>query len=334
MLRSSARALALVATCAFEPASSLAHHSVATYSSDTVEIEGALVAIEWQNPHIKFTLRTPTADGASQVWHLESSSIFLRQRDGVTRDLFRVGDHVKVAGRPSRRDAHSLLATNMLLPDGREAPLWPQATARFVPADRMIKGTSSAIDSAAENRGLFRVWLAPIGAPPAATLPFKSAALEARRGFDVGEFAQRCEPEGMPRIMHTNAFPRELVDAGTKIVLRTELFDTVRTIHMDREGPPAGETPSRLGYSVGRWNGGQLVVTTTLVDWPYFDNVGTPQSGGVEIVERFTLSADQGRLDYEMTVIDDATFESPATIRMQWEAFAGEIERYDCRPGP
>jgi hypothetical protein len=333
MLRLVGIGLALVVLAAVPVDSSIAHHSVALYSNDTIELEGELVGVEWQNPHIEFTLRVAAADGTERLWRLESSSIFLRQRDGVTRDLFRVGDHVKVAGRPSTRDAYTALATNMLLPDGREAPLWPQASARFGPAERLIKGESRVVDAAAENKGLFRVWLPPIGgASP--RLPFTGAAIEARRGFDIGEFAQRCEPEGMPRIMHTNVFPRELVDRGSVIELKTELFDTVRTIHMDVAAPSPVERPSRLGYSVGRWDGGRLVVRTTLVDWPYFDNIGTPQSAEVEIVERFSLSADQERLDYEMTVVDAATFESPATITSQWRAYAGEVQRYDCQPGP
>ncbi len=307
-----------------------AHHSIALFAP---ELEGELAAIEWQNPHIRFALRARSATGAEQVWRLESSSIFLREQDGVTRDLFRLGDHVKVAGRPSRRESSTLLVTNMLLPDGREAPLWPLATARFVAVDKMIKGETRAVNSAAENRGYFRVWLPAIGSPPP-SLRFKPHAIEARRGFDIGEFAQRCESEGMPRIMHTNVFPRELIDGGATIELRTELFDTVRTIHLGRTEPPPGTQPSRLGYSVGAWENGDLVVRTTLVDWPYFDNIGTPQSAEVAITERFSLSDDQSVIDYEMTVVDAETFDSPAVIRSRWQAFAGEIARYDCRAEP
>jgi hypothetical protein len=257
----------------------------------------------------------------------------LRQRDGVTRDLFRVGDVVRVAGRPSQRDPLTLLATNMLLPDGREAPLWPQSTARFVSPDKLIRGGSRSIDTATENRRLFRVWLPPISATPA-DLPFTESAIAARSEFDIGAFARRCEPEGMPRIMHTNVFPRELVDRGDTIELRTELFDTVRTIHMDLSEPPPGEKASRLGYSIGRWEGGQLVVQTSLVDWPYFDNIGTPQSADVAITERFAPSADQSRVDYEIRVVDATTFTAPAVLKSQWLAFDAEIQRYDCRAEP
>src|SRR6185503_3678786 len=94
----------------------LAHHSVAYYSaSDRIELAGEIASIQWQNPHIRFELKTVGADGAAKVWRLESSAIFLREKDGVTRDLFRVGDRVQVFGRTSSHDASRLLVTNMLL---------------------------------------------------------------------------------------------------------------------------------------------------------------------------------------------------------------------------
>ena len=48
--------------------------------------------------------------------------------------------------------------------------------------------------------------------------------------------------------------------------------------------------PSPLGYSVGRWENDSLIVTTTAIDWIYFDEIGTPQSPALETEEIFTLS--------------------------------------------
>jgi hypothetical protein len=100
---------------------------------------------------------------------------------------------------------------------------------------------------------------------------------------------------------------------------------------MDRSRPPADTPHSRLGYYVGRWDGGALVVTTTHVDWPYFDNAGTPQSTAVEIVERYSLSEDQTRLSFRVTVNDPVTFAAPAVIESHWLALGHTIDRYDCR---
>jgi hypothetical protein len=306
----------------------LAHHSVAYYSSERIELAGEITAIKWQNPHIGFELRTADGSGAAETWRLESSSIFLRENDGVTRDLFRVGDRVKVFGRTSSHDAAELLVTNMLLPDGREAPLWPNTSPHFVSADKWIAATPKLVEAAAENRGIFRVWRP--NEVSLASLPYTDAAIAARKSFDMLAAAGRCGPEGMPRIMIT-LFPYEFVDRRSEILVRAELYDTERIVHMDRSAPPAGEPRSVLGYSTGEWRDGALVIKTTLVNWPYFDQIGTPLSENVEVVERYRVTDDQTRLDVEITVTDPTTFQSPAIIRNSWFAYGDTLRRYDCR---
>jgi len=305
-----------------------AHHSVAYYSTDSIELAGEITAIQWQNPHISFALRAVDGEGVQKTWRLESSSIFLREKDGVTRDLFRVGDRVKVFGRTSSHDASRLLVTNMLLPAGREAPLWPNSEPHFVSADKWIAAKPQIVDAAAENRGIFRVWRP--NEVSLASLPYTDSAIAARKSFDMLAAAERCGPEGLPRIMIT-LFPYEFVDQGNEILVRAELYDTERIVHMDRTAPPANEPHSVLGYSVGEWRDGTLVIRTSLIDWPYFDQIGTPLSKNVRVEERYKLAGDQTRLDVEITVTDPTTFESPAVIRNSWLAYGDTIRRYDCR---
>ncbi len=318
----------LIAGLSLLTPSVLAHHSVAYYSSETIELAGEITEIRWQNPHIRFALRTIGSDRAEKTWRLESSSIFLREKDGVTRELFRVGDRVKVFGRSSSHDAAALLVTNMLLPDGREAPLWPNTGPHFVSADKWITTRPQLVDAARENRGIFRVWRP--NEVSLASLPYTDAAIAARKSFDMLAAAERCGPEGLPRIMMT-LFPYEFVDRGSEIRVRAELYDTERIVHMDRTSPPAGEPHSVLGYSVGEWRDGALVIQTSLVNWPYFDQIGTPLSEDVRIEERYTLTDDQTRLDVEITVTDPTTFKSPAIIRNSWLAYGDTIHRYDCQ---
>jgi hypothetical protein len=318
----------LIAGLAFLTPSVLAHHSVAYYSSERIELAGEITEIRWQNPHIRFALRAIGSDGAEKTWRLESSSIFLREKDGVTRELFRVGDHVRVFGRSSSHDAAAMLVTNMLLPDGREAPLWPNTGPHFVSADKWITAQPQLVDGVRENRGIFRVWRPK--EVSLASLPYTDAAIAARTSFDMLAAAERCGPEGMPRIMMT-LFPYEFIDRGSDIRVRTELYDTERIVHMDRTAPPAGEPRSVLGYSVGEWRDGALVIQTSLSNWPYFDQIGTPLSEDVRIEERYTLSDDQTRLDLEITVTDPTTFKSPAIIRNSWLAYGDTIQRYDCQ---
>ena len=147
---------------------------------------------------------------------------------------------------------------------------------------------------------------------------------------EVVAAAERCGPEGLPRIMIT-LFPYEFVDRGSEILVRAELYDTERIVHMDRTAPPADEPRSVLGYSVGQWRDGALVIQTSLINWPYFDQIGTPLSENARVEERYTLAEDQTRLDVEITVTDPTTFQSPAIIRNSWFAYGDTIRRYDCQ---
>jgi hypothetical protein len=216
----------------------------------------------------------------------------------------------------------------MLLPDGREAPLWPNTGPHFVSTDRWITTKPQLVDAGAENRGIFRVWRP--NEVSLASLPYTDAAVAARKSFDMLAAAERCGPEGLPRIMIT-LFPYEFVARGNDILVRAELYDTERIIHMDRAAPPADEPHSVLGYSVGEWRDGTLVIKTSRINWPYFDQLGTPLSEGVEVEERYRVSEDQTRLDVEITVTDPTTFVTPATIRNSWFAYGDTIRRYDCR---
>ena len=306
-----------------------AHHSTAFYTNDFVELEGEFVRIDWYNPHVRFELRTLGPDGAEKLWQMEASAISALQRRGVTRDLFQVGDRVKIAAHPSSRRASELQLTNVLLPDGRQASLWLDSPPRF--GNQVIGGSKSVVDAARENRGFFRVWSVPRPIPAKTTATFTPAAIAARESFDLFDnFATRCGPQGMPAVMF-GPLPFELVDRGATILLRGEIYDTERTIHMGRSEPPADEPTSILGYSVGKWEDGALVVTTTRIDWPYFDNAGTPQSERVEIVERFALGADQTRLDFHITINDPVTLTAPAVVEGHWRALGATLAPFDCR---
>ena len=136
----------------------------------------------------------------------------------------------------------------------------------------------------------------------------------------------------MPRILF-NPHPFEFIDRGATITLRTELYDTERTIHMDRAEPPAAEPASRLGYSVGPMGGRSprrhdVARELALFRQPAARRRAVPW----RIVERYTLSEDQSRLDFRVNVTDPSTFTVPAVIDGHWLALGGSIPRYDCQP--
>lgn len=319
--------LAAVLIAAVQPVA--AHHSTAFYADEFVELEGEFVRVDWINPHVRFVLRTTDAGGVEKLWQMEASAISALERRGVTRDLFKAGERVKIAGHPSTREPLQLQLTNVLFADGREASLWLDSSPRF--KQDVIRTTERVVDAASENRGFFRVWSGPRPAPTKITASFTEAAVDARKSFDLlDNFATHCGPQGMPAVM-LGPLPFEFVDRGNEILLRGEIYDTVRTIHMDRSAPPAGTAASILGYSVGKWDNGALVVKTTLVDWPFFDAIGTPQSKNVAIEERYTLSADQTRIDFHVTITDPANLVGTAVVDSHWLALGATLQRFDCQ---
>jgi len=339
------------------PAAS-AHHSRAHYTGDLRELQGEVVRMRWGNPHTAVMLETVTEAGEAMTWRID----FLGT-SGLSRETLQVGQRLTLAGLESSQGPGDLLATNVMLPDGNELllgavePFWSNDLEPAAGPSRV----DTLVDGLAENRGLFRVW-----SPPAEdwnryirlqhsyyfqeseaerariwsqaifgawrSEPYTDEAIAARADWDpYDNFATRCEPEGMPRLM-MNPHPFEFVDEGERIRLRSELYDIDRIIHMDATLAPEIVAPSSLGFSVGRWDGETLVVGTTRVNWPWLDNSGTPQSQAVAFEERFTVSADQTRLDYRLTITDPATFTEPAVYDRHWVALVGaSIRTYGCQ---
>jgi hypothetical protein len=72
--------------------------------------------------------------------------------------------------------------------------------------------------------------------------------------------------------------------------------------------------PSWLGYSVGRWNGDELVIETIgFHDRGWLDTSGHPYSDALRMVERFRR-IDVGHMDIQVTYNDPKTYTQPITF--------------------
>lgn len=84
-----------------------AHHSfAATYFEDkTVTIEGELVQFLYRNPHSFVHVVAPDENGQKQRWAVEWGGGGALNRQGVTRETLKPGDHVIITGNPGRNPA-------------------------------------------------------------------------------------------------------------------------------------------------------------------------------------------------------------------------------------
>lgn len=322
---------ALLLSCAvFESA---AHHSRATFYDMTkvIETQGVITRVIFRNPHTRFWLE----DDQGNEWTLETTPPAMLSRRGVGPDVLTVGTRVRVAGPPARSAADAMEVSNLQLPGGEEVLIQPAAKPRWSEGAIALVATefSAAEVSAAEEaaNGVFRVWSRDAGIRLVLEngYPLTESAQAAREAYDpvADNPIPGCTPKGMPMIM-TNPYPFEFVDQGDEIHLRIEEYDLVRVIHME----PVTNEPLRspLGYSVGHWDGGDLIITTTHINFMHFGS-GIPLSTDAELLERFTLSPNESRLDYTQTVTDPATFIEPLVGRRNWVWIPGEqVEPWNC----
>jgi Family of unknown function (DUF6152) len=329
----------LIAWCVQVPARIGAHHSGSEYDRTTIEIQGQLLEVAWQNPHVHFIVRAPDLNGKVLTWDIEANSLSILRRTDATPENLKVGDTIKVAGSPSRRAPNRMWAMNILAANGLEIVLGPGIKPRWKSTAVGSKSTwfegGTAVNRTA---GLFRVWSTKFDDPDdlwRRDYPLTEAAKKKRAAFNplTDSVAPGCRPKGMPTIME-QPYPIEFVDKGDTILLRLEEYDTVRMIAMSPNANVDSLPKTLLGRSKGRWEGNTLVVTTSRIDWPYLDPTGVPQGPSSTMVERFTSTSDGTRLNLTMTINDPATFTAPIELKRSWVWRPGEtVKPYNCAEG-
>jgi len=104
------------------------------------------------------------------------------------------------------------------------------------------------------------------------------------------------------------------------ITMFWEGYFQYRKIYMEGKPRPDAILNTRMGYSVGHWEGDTLVVTTKGFNEDFWmTNGGLPHTSNLVLNERFTRS-DMNTLQYQVTVDDSGAYTRPwtASWTMQW----------------
>ncbi len=138
-----------------------------------------------------------------------------------------------------------------------------------------------------------------------------------------------CLPMGIP--WHASFNSMRMVQTPKLIVLTYQANNNnpSRTIYLDGRDLPTDPEPTWHGYSVGRWEGDTLVVTTTgFNDRTWLDTAGHPQTESLRITERMRRR-DFGHMDFEYTVEDPKVFTRPIRIKINRQLAPDEDLRED-----
>jgi hypothetical protein len=290
-----------------------AHHSPAAYDLQAVRtVEGTITEYEWGNPHVYLSVRE---DGSDRVFVVEAFASTAMKSYGWSPQTLAAGDRVVVAGSPGRDAARNVLFLRTLRKAAGGAPLFDAAVA-LAPVTRPAA-------AAVRADGLAGTWATLVGPAFTALLPPAVFQIATPRGAAaVAEFSDvtnpglECVPFSAPLYMVLPGF-RSIEVRSDAVVIRGEDAAVERVVHL-RVATHEDAAQSIHGHSIGRWEGGALVVDTAQFAPHRLGNGGgLPSSSDKHLVERFALNS-EGGLTYTFEVEDAEYLEGRVTGASQW----------------
>jgi hypothetical protein len=152
-------------------------------------------------------------------------------------------------------------------------------------------------------------------------------------GYDpnLDQPPMRCMSPGVVALFGT-PYLLEIVESDDRILFFHESFMQARHIYTDGRTPPDYLPHSRLGFSVGRWEGSTLVIETTHIKANVRDYRGEPLSENAKVIERYQLEDGGETLAGIMTIHDPENYNQPP-IRRTLRRRTSEVPLpYECDP--
>lgn len=221
----------------------------------------------------------------------------------------------------------------------------PMASARWMMAAVAACSAGAAIAQPTPDlSGVWRTYRAPGQPPPqpragrpAIQLPLKPEAKAKVAAYQAlvspnGETpGGMCLGTGMPgSMMGSGGYPMEIVQRRDQINIVYEAHNEIRRVYFGAKAiPEADRVPDRNGYSVGRWQGGRLIVVTDSLK----DAVdqGYPHSENAKLTEEYSLSPDGQTLTAKLTIDDPDWYTQAFTTEKKWTLDPkGWLMPYEC----
>jgi hypothetical protein len=140
-----------------------------------------------------------------------------------------------------------------------------------------------------------------------------------------------CLPPGPKAGIGLGNFPMKIVQSPDLVVVLYEYQTIFRQFFTDGRALPEDPNPTWMGYSVGRWDGDTLIVTTAgYNDRTTIDLAGHPHTEALRVTERYHRR-DTGHLDVQVTFDDPKAYTRPWTLPMEFALVPdGQLIEYVC----
>jgi len=329
----------------FLAATASAHHSSNPHydPNKPIALEGVVTGFKFVNPHAYLYFDVTNEDGTVTNWNCEMSAASQLKRNGWSKELFAPGTKVSIDAIEARRDPQGCAFQSGTLEDGtrvtRNGPI-----ERAAPAAAAAATAATSIPS--DSTGIAGNWEpAPRqrrggGGPPRGPRDFKlSAAGEAASAnydsrYDDPAFA--CSPSSIMRVWGEPGMVNQIEVLDDEVIIRHGFMDTVRTIYLTDMKMPADYTPSLTGFSLGHFEGDELVIETT----GFAAGVLQPHAGGgnggylhsdkMQVTERLSVSEDGTQLLRSYAATDPEYFASPYTGTNTYLRSQLPLSEYNC----
>ena len=116
------KSIALVFAALLAGASALlAHHSFAAEYDDQkpIKVQGTVMKVEWQNPHIWYYIDAKGDDGKVISWAFSGGAPGQLMRRGIYKSSIQVGSVVTVEGFRAKDGSNNAFGAKLTYPDGR-----------------------------------------------------------------------------------------------------------------------------------------------------------------------------------------------------------------------
>jgi hypothetical protein len=154
---------------------------------------------------------------------------------------------------------------------------------------------------------------ATLGTPAALNTKVPAGRRRAIPPAQGNDYVGACNPLGLIRLLLYDPAPTEMIVTPNRIIQTFEWTWDHREIWLDGRTLPKVEEylPRWNGYSVGKWDGDTLVVTTVgLDDRQWIDHFGYPISEKAKLEERWRRTA-HNVMELNMTVTDPEIYTEP-----------------------